>query len=529
MTIAQEPQVGKAVALTHRTTVEAHRWRWLWLFIPLLLFSNGRFALAPLAWIAPLFLVRYLRLSRSAWAASGWAYLVCSGAWAFQFYKMAPLPEPFYAILSAAYGLVVVFPFVIDRLLSPRLSGFAATFILPLAWVSTEYALIRLSPYSSWGSIAYSQSGVNALLQMLSVTGMLGITFLIGWFAALANWMWETIASRRSVRGGAVVGAAVFGAVYLFGAARLLVPSDGPTVRIASLSRPDIHLFSDPDVQRRALANERLTPREMAAVRTSSLRIFEDLLARTATEAQAGARIVFWGEANSIIMLEDEPTFIVRARTAARAHGIYLGLGIGVWHQGDTKPLENKVVLIDPAGRVAWQFLKARPVPPGESAISKVDDGRIRTLDTPYGRVAAVICFDMDFPQLLRQAGEKGVDILIAPSNDWREIDPWHTQMAVFRAIEEGFNLVRHASGGLSMATDAKGRVLASMDHYTSTQRAMVSVVPTRGTRTLYSRAGDLFPIGCLIALAALVGGTLYHDNTSRKDASSAQQREEAK
>jgi apolipoprotein N-acyltransferase len=163
-------------------------------------------------------------------------------------------------------------------------------------------------------------------------------------------------------------------------------------------------------------------------------------------------------------------------------------------------------VLIDPAGRVAWQFLKARPVPPGESSISKVDDGRIKTLDTPYGRVAAAICFDMDFPQLLQQAGEKRVDILLAPSNDWREIDPWHTQMAVFRAIEEGFNLVRHASGGLSMATDAKGRVLARMDHFESTQRVMVSVVPTRGIRTLYSRNADVFPIGCLVALAALVG-----------------------
>jgi apolipoprotein N-acyltransferase len=505
MTIAQEPHAGKAGTLAHRTTAETHRWHWLWLSIPLLLFSNGRFALAPLAWIAPLFLVRYLRLSRSAWGAIGWAYFVCSGAWAFQFYKMVPLPAPFFAILSAAYGLVVVLPFVIDRLLAPRLSGFAATFILPLAWVSTEYALIRLSPYGSWGSIAYSQSGVDALLQTLSVTGMLGITFLIGWFAALINWMWETAPSRHSVRGGAAAAAAVFGAVFLLGAARLHVPSDAPTVRIASLSRPDVHLFSDPDVQRRALANERLTPAEMAAVRAGSLRIFEDLLARTASEAQAGARMVFWGEANSIIMREDEPIFLARARAAARADAIYLGLGVGVWHQGDAKPLENKIVLIDPAGRVAWQFLKARPVPPGESSISKVDDGRIRTLDTPYGRVAAAICFDMDFPQLLRQAGKKGVDILLAPSNDWRDIDPWHTQMAAFRAIEEGFNLVRHASGGLSMATDAKGRVLASMDHYASTQRAMVSVVPTRGTRTLYSRAGDVFPIGCLIALAAFV------------------------
>jgi apolipoprotein N-acyltransferase len=511
MTIAQEPHAANAGPLAHRTAAEAHRWRWLWLSIPLLLFSNGRFALAPLAWIAPLFLVRYLRRSRSAWGAIGWAYLACSTTWAFQFYKMVPLPAPLYAILAACFGLVVVCPFVIDRLVAPRLSGFAATFILPLAWVSTEYALIRLSPYGSWGSIAYSQSGVDALLQTLSITGMLGITFLIGWLAALANWIWETIPSWRSVRGDVAVAATVFGAVFLFGAARLRVPSDAPTVRIASLSRRDLHLFSDPGVQRRALANERLTPAEMAAVRASSLRIFEDLLARTASEAQAGARMVFWGEANSIIMREDEPTFLARARAAARAHAIYLGLGVGVWHQGDAKPLENKIVLIDPSGRVAWQFLKARPVPPGESSISKVADGRLRTLDTPYGRLSAVICFDMDFPQLLLQAGEKNVDILLAPSNDWRDIDPWHTQMAAFRAIEEGLNLVRHTSGGLSMATDAKGRVLARMDHYTSTERAMVSVVPTRGTRTLYSRAGDVFPICCLIALAALVGWTRRH------------------
>jgi apolipoprotein N-acyltransferase len=508
MTMAYEPQTCEQRTLTHPTSTEANRWRWFWLSIPLLLFSNGRFALAPLAWVAPLFLVRYLRLSRSAWGAIGWLYLACSAVWAFQFYKMAPLPAPLYVILSAAYGLVVALPFAIDRLLARRLSGFAATFILPMAWVFTEYALIHLSPYGSWGSIAYSQSGFDTLLQTLSLTGMLGITFLIGWFAALANWMWETIPLRRSVRGGVTIAAAVFGAVLLFGSARLRVLSDAPTVRIASLSHSDLQLFSNPDMQRRAMANERLTAAEMVVVRANSLHIFEDLLARTASESQAGARIVFWGEASAIIMREDEKAFLTLAQGVARTHAIYLGLGVGIWHQGESKPLENKIVLIDPSGSVAWQFLKARPVPPGESSISMVDDGRIRTLDTPYGRLAAAICFDMDFPQLIRQAGSKGADILLVPSNDWRDIDPWHTQMAVFRSIEEGVCLVRHASGGLSMATDAKGRVLARLDHYTSSQRAMVSVVPTHGTRTLYSRTGDAFAIVTLVGLATLVGVT---------------------
>jgi apolipoprotein N-acyltransferase len=36
--------------------------------------------------------------------------------------------------------------------------------------------------------------------------------------------------------------------------------------------------------------------------------------------------------------------------------------------------------------------------------------------------------------------------MLLDPSNDWPAIDPWHTQMASFRAIEQGVILVRHAS-----------------------------------------------------------------------------------
>jgi apolipoprotein N-acyltransferase len=98
------------------------------------------------------------------------------------------------------------------------------------------------------------------------------------------------------------------------------------------------------------------------------------------------------------------------------------------------------------------------------------------------------------------------VDIMLVPSNDWREIDPWHSHMARFRAIEQGFNMVRHTSSGLSIATDYQGRVLASMDHFVTDHRAMVAYVPTRGVRTLYSRIGDLFAWICIAGLIAAVG-----------------------
>jgi len=136
--------------------------------------------------------------------------------------------------------------------------------------------------------------------------------------------------------------------------------------------------------------------------------------------------------------------------------------------------------------------------------MSALDDGRIKSVETPYGRVAAVICFDMDFPGLLRQAGEPNIDLMLVPSNDWKEIDPWHSHMARFRAIEQGFNLVRHTSNGCSLAADYQGRVLNSMDHFTATDRVLVSHVPTEGVRTLYARIGDSFAWLCIAGLLAL-------------------------
>jgi len=183
-------------------------------------------------------------------------------------------------------------------------------------------------------------------------------------------------------------------------------------------------------------------------------------------------------------------------------------------------------VLIDPQGKVVWDMWKARPVPGSEAAMSAVDDGRIKSGPTQYGNVGAAICFDMDFPGLLKQAGQQRVDLMLVPSNDWRAIDPWHTHMARFRAIEQGFNLIRHTSGGLSLAADFQGRVLGSMDHYTTDDRALISHVPTRGTRTIYSRVGDLFAWICIAGLLAsavpLKGGRFAADRRKNSDRLSA-------
>ena len=68
-------------------------------------------------------------------------------------------------------------------------------------------------------------------------------------------------------------------------------------------------------------------------------------------------------------------------------------------------------------------------------------------------------------------------------------MDPLHTQMALFRGIENGAALFRPVNGGLSMAADARGRVLAA-----TRGPVMVADLPKWGRRTAYPFLRDLLP-----------------------------------
>jgi apolipoprotein N-acyltransferase len=469
----------------------------------LLPFANGGHSIPAAAFLAPLLLLRFTRTQRPIVGLLT-TLVAQSIAFAIQFRGMVPVPGVIHVAIVMLYGVALTVPYVADRLIALRLRGWPATLVFPCAWASTDY-LLSLSPYGSWGAAAYALYGNLPLLQLLAVTGLWGLTFLIGWVAASANRVWELGARSPLALRAAGVTAGVVAAVALFGGARLgLFPPHAPTVRIASLSSIDLTLHPDPKVVGRFFAQRSLVPEEVATIRSRAATIDNDLLERAEREARAGARIVFWGEANAPVLAEDEADLIRRGSDVAKRSGIYLGMALAAWHREAKLPLGNKLVLIRPDGGVAWEYYKAHPVPGGEAAMSITRDGNLRALDTPFGRLTSVICFDADFPRLLAQAGDLRVDIVLDPSNDWRAIDPWHTQMASFRAIEQGVNLVRQTSLGLSAAFDYQGRPLAMMDHYLGTERALVSQVPTRGVRTPYARFGDWFAWASLAGLAAL-------------------------
>ena len=478
----------------------SHLW-WLLAAGALLLVADGRNTIALAAWLAPACLLRYVRSERPLRGLAA-AYLALAVMRGISYRGMTPIPGIFYYIFLLISSVSALLPYLLDRLLAHRVRGLAKTLIFPCTLVAAQFVYAH-GPHGSWGTLAYTQAGNLPLLQLLSVTGLSGITFLIGWFAAVLNQTWEQPRGLRPLAAFATV----YLAVILGGGARIAFFRPwSPTVRVASLSPGKYAYQASPQLPDGILTEE-ATNAQVTAFRGASREAGDAMLAGSEREAAAGAKIIFWSETAVYVLAEDEPALLDSGRDLAMKYHIYLGMALGTWTPGAQRPLQNKLVLIDPTGHIAWQYLKARPTPGPEAAAAARSDGKLRSLDTPYGRLLGAICYDTDFPPLMAQAGRSEADIVLSPAGDWRAIDPRHTEIASFRAIEQGFNLVRQSHGGLSAAYDYQGHLLSQMDEYQAKNLSLVAEVPTRGVRTLYSRFGDWFAwlsIGTLLVLAFL-------------------------
>src|SRR5436305_4070453 len=125
-------------------------WVWLTIALVLLLFANGVNTIPLAAWLAPVFLLRFMRI-QSLGIGLPAAYLLLMGGFAFQFRGMVPIPGIAYYVFLMVWAIPLVIPYIIDRLLAHRVSGFMVSLVFPTGWAVIEYIMSkRLS--GRWGS-----------------------------------------------------------------------------------------------------------------------------------------------------------------------------------------------------------------------------------------------------------------------------------------------------------------------------------------------------------------------------------------
>jgi apolipoprotein N-acyltransferase len=479
---------------------------WLGLGIVLLPFSMPMWTIALAAWLAPVFLLRFVRtqpLLRGMLLVLLANVLVYTVKIFVMFQSVGAIVD---LIIAFCLGVIITLPYLLDRVLARRLGGLPGTLVFPLA-VTTVWYLIALSPEGTLLNPAYSQYGDLPLMQLVSVTGLWGIIFVMSWLSSVVNWAWENGFTWSKVRPSLLLYGGLLALVFLGGGARLaFFAPQGATVRVAGVTALHYHELL-PSANFGALLDEKTTEAQRQAIRPVLAQVDASLLTLSQQEARAGAKMVVWPESGATVLQEDEAAFLQQAQAVAKSSGIYLDMGLAVVLPSQTPPFgRDESVLIDPSGKIVWVYQKAHPVAGEENLRLAPGNGQIPVVASPYGRLATVVCQDRNFLDIIHSVGQANADLLLIPGGDWREIDPYHSQVAAFEAIEAGSSLVTQVDEGLSVAVDYEGHMLAATDFFTSDPQVMVAYVPMQGVHTIYATIGDLFAWLSIAGLVALIG-----------------------
>jgi len=493
-----------------------------------LVLLSPKWVFPPAAWVAPMFLL--LLMDRlGTWKSYGVAVSILFTSSLVAQYKVMPFPGIFFFVMVFIISLQAAIPYAINRILWPKIKGWKKTLVFPCALVTYEY-VSSFGGGGSWGSIAYTQVSNTLLIQSVSLAGIWIITFLIGWCSSLLFWLFKEQGKWRVVNKTVFVFGLTVLILMFYGLVRtnLLADPAKETVRVAGITGSNVPLLKamyEDTFGKQIIVNEATltqTSPELAELNKGFVAFIENpfdpkfsnsgskiilsqdsLFQLGRKEADAGAKIIAWSEACAFTVKSEEQELLKKGEVFARENNVYFFMAVASIIPGKIemgkKFIENKVVLFEPSGKILNVFFKNRPVPVVEPSVS--GNGIVPVIHTPFGKLGVSICYDADFPVLMRQLGTQSADILILPSGDWKEVSPYHGQMATIRAIENGTSLLRPASGAQSIATDFRGNVIGRRNYYDRGNKVVVAYLPTKGTRTLYTIVGDSLPWLCVVTL----------------------------
>ncbi len=157
-------------------------------------------------------------------------------------------------------------------------------------------------------------------------------------------------------------------------------------------------------------------------------------------------------------------TEAIQARAAH--HGVHVVWPI--WEQGTGGVIFNASILIGDVGNIIGVYRKTHPFPTEQ--IYTTPGTEVEVFDTPFAKIGMVICYDGDFPELVRTLALKGADVVIRPSALLRDFDIWSLTNRA-RAYDNQIHFIAvnsvgaDANGnyyfGHSMVVDPCARVIA--------------------------------------------------------------------
>jgi len=359
-----------------------------------------------------------------------------------------------------------------------------SSFVFPIFFTTFEYILFIFSRDGTASSIAYTQCNYLPVIQIASITGILGISFLITFVPSAFALSIFLIQKKKSI--GMLTGLIilVLSATFIYGFVRLSKPVLGNTVLLGMATIDEV-------AYKGVYQND--TTRE--------IQLTDLYLQEVSKLADHGVKIVLLPE--KAIIVRDTNINLILQEFSHLAINKNIRIIVGVTKQKTGYYFNNTWVISD-QGKLIADYQKVNlfegEVLDGCRPGNKIEIFRADTLNE-----GVAICKDLDFQKYILNYSRKNPAVLYVPAWDFIK-DGWlHSRMAIMRSVEGGFAMARNARQGRLTINDWRGKIIAETNSESGANTSLIGDLTFSTHPTIYSKTGDWFGILNLLASLGLI------------------------
>lgn len=420
-------------------------------------------------------------------------------------------------LIAMAWGILIgTFAWAVQRL-SVRGIGLACLGA-PFLWVTFEFIRARLPEISfPWNLLGYPAAANLGLVQLTTITGIYGLSFLVAGFNALLVWIGAGNSLNFRRRAPVVAAAAMLLMVAMFAGPRLVPQAQAHHLaRAVQLNFPEVMSYPPDWFPAHAAELEEITRISLAS-------------------SSEKPDLLVWPEAPAPFSFQDSQFAKIASLLAIKFGRAFLA-GVIEWKapvdpadrapKGNVVPY-NSAQLVDAQGQRVFVYDKVHLVPFGEyepfplihqvvSSVSEEVGGfhkgnKYLVGPLPGGHTFGVfICYEAIYPGEVRQFAANGAELFINISNDgWfgrSAAAEQHLHMARVRAVENRRWIVRSTNNGYTASFDPYGRMIEPLPP--DVRAAANLLYDFRTDQTIYTRFGDWFAWLCVVVSVILVTAT---------------------
>ena len=368
-----------------------------------------------------------------------------------------------------------------------------------------------------WAATAVSMTGFLPYLQTASIFGKYFITFI-----TVFGCMGLALTILRGRRIFAYIGAGALIFNLVFGYVIWLIPTEhGEEFTVAA-------------IQGNVLSNEKWDKEANGS-------IFDRYITMAEEAANNGADMILLPESAIPQAFVPNGTMHKEFARIANDYGVTVVAGVHYYDLNENESY-NAVIAVFPdgSGTLSEHYDKRHLVPFGEfmpfaETLSKwfpfieamnlsrtklIEGDEPIVIETEYGGVGPLVCFDSIFPQFTREAVQNGADIIAVVTNDsWFNDSAGtytHLRHSQIRAIENKRFILRAANTGVSAFIDERGRIITQTEPLV--KDIAYSNAYTIEKTSFYCYIGDIFLYVSFLIMVCYSLLIIYYSFRSKKN-----------